>query len=523
MIKKPVINFILNNKKASFIVAVLGVLAQAFTIIIPVSIGKYYELAFNFQSRRMQFLDFVPEEYWDTIPEFIGVFMILILLRYVCYYGYQFMLKKQGELFIKEIKDKLFEHQMYVDYSVYLEKGIGKYLLRYSGDITSLKNLYLKGGISVFIDLFMVIMAMIWFAFLSPLGAATIVLGSLFAYLVIIFINKKIEFYSLAKRNKTSGQLSFVSRALQSIFTIILMNKQAVEAKKYKKKSNNIKEQAILFNKWRVLNTGFISFFQYFILALMFSVFYLFNVEGIGAADLISFILLYITILPIIRRLFGLATVYKMGNISLSKLNNIFELKKEEIDKGENLSVRNPSITFTDVDFPDALGTVNFKAKKNEVNLISVSKSISKKSIIEALTRVHEDYKGTIFINKENVKTFTPKSVRSNITVISARSPLLGRTVYEAITESRSIKREKRSSELLKNIQNSFGVPLLELTTNIGENGSNLSLLQYEILCFVRGINNRKKIVIVDEFSMLNTKIMKEILEEQKRTVLWLV
>lgn len=522
VIKKPVLRFIFNNKKASILVAFLGVFAQFFTLVIPVSIGKYYELAFDYDSKRIHFLDFIPDNAWNTVPKFILFFSLLILIRYILYFGYQYMLKKQGELFIKQIKDKLFEHQMFVNYDVYLEKGTGKYLLRYSGDIVSLKNLYLKGGISVAIDLFVIILTTVWFAFLSPLGAFILVLGSAFAYLIIRFINKKIELYSLQKRNKTSGQLSFVSRALHSVLTVILMNKQETEAKKYKKKSSKIMDKAIDFNKWRVINTGFISFFQYIILALMFLSFYMFDNQKIGAANLVSFILLYITVLPMIRRLFGLATVYKMGNISLTKLNNILELEKEKIYVGDTLKVNNPVITFKDVCFPNESTAVNFRANKNELNELRVPKTISGVDIIHAFVRIQDNYTGKIRVNKKDITSLSPKSIRSQTAIISPHVPLLGQTVYEAITEFRANRILARTEDLLMSIQSKFGLKGLNLDNKIGENGSSLSLLQYELLCFIRGLNSNKKIIFVEGFTLLNEKIAKEILKNEMKTIIWI-
>ena len=164
------------------------------------------------------------------------VFLLLIIIRYIFYFTHQYYLRVEGEIFVKNVKDFLFAHQLQIHNSVYREKGIGKYLLRYSGDINSLKRLYLKGTISAIVDAIMVVFALFWLYTLNSKGALAILILSVVFYIVIRLLNIKVEAYSFQKRNVTSGQLSYVSRTLNSILGVVLYNKQPVEFKKYSKK-----------------------------------------------------------------------------------------------------------------------------------------------------------------------------------------------------------------------------------------------------------------------------------------------
>ena len=223
------------------------------------------------------------------------VFSLLIVCRYFFYFLHEYYLRNEGEIFIKEVKDYLFNHQLQIHNSVYKEKGIGKYLLRYSGDINSLKNLYLKGTISAIVDVIMVSFALYWLYALNNKGAIAILVLSIAFYIIIRFLNIKVESYSFQKRNVTSGQLSFVSRTLNSILGVVLFNKQPIEYKKYKKKSRAVMKSAFKFNKWSILNSGFVSFIQYAILCVVLYIFYLDINEANGqnhGGELISFILL---------------------------------------------------------------------------------------------------------------------------------------------------------------------------------------------------------------------------------------
>lgn len=519
--------FILNRKSRTLWIILLGLISNVLTIIIPVSIGRYYQLVFNFEAYRLKSLKIIPNVIWDTVPKFLVIFSILIIVRYLFFFLHQYYLKNEGELFIKQVKDYLFNHQLLIQYDVYKEKGIGKYLLRYSGDINSLKNLFLKGSISAIVDGFMIIISLFWLYMLNSRGAMAIVIMSCLFYLIIRFLNKKVESYSFEKRNKTSGQLSLVSRTLNSILTVILLNKQNVELKKYKKKSKAVLEEGYKYNKWLILNRGFVSFIQYAILCVILYIFYL----DIGASEapelggsLISFILLYITILPVLRRLFNLETVYKLGNISLNKLNNIIAIENEDINLGKSLVVKNPRIIFEGVTFNSSPDVIDFNSEKMVINTIQLPKSVEPMDIIQVIGRVNEKYRGQIKINGIDIKDYSRRSLRENIAFVSKDLPLIGRTVYEVLTEFRSEKIRDKIEQLFLDVQSSFNsVSKLQLDDSIGENGSKLSTVQYELLCFVRGILTDKKIMIVDVFPYLEAieplKVA-AVLNQQKATII---
>ncbi len=517
--------FILQRKFRTFWIILLGIITNLFTIIIPVSIGKYYQLVFDFKSYRLKSLSVIPSNIWDTVPKFLIVFFILIVIRYLFYFLHEYYLRGEGEIFIKNIKDYLFKHQLQIHNAVYKEKGVGKYLLRYSGDINSLKNLYLKGTVRAIVDFVMILFALSWLYTLNEKGAIAIIVLSMLFYIIIRFLNKKVETYSFQKRNRTSGQLSFVSRTLNSIVSVILHNKQPVELKKYMKKSDAVMKSAFEFNKWSVINRGFVFFIQYVILGVVLYVFYLDTKSNTlnHESELISFILLYITILPVIRRLFSLERVYKLGNISLNKLNNILEIESENITIGEKLTINKPRVVFEDVKF-DRFETINFKSKKMGYSSLKLPIGVEESDIISALSRLYNEYEGIIKINNCDIKEYSPKSLRSSISFCSKKIPLVGRTVYEVITEYRSNKIKEEAKNVLSEIQSVFyNIPSLELDERIGENGSQLSNGQYEVLCLARGILSKNKIIIVGFFPILsryNLEAFLDVLKMNEATII---
>ncbi|GEM_PF-7094887 len=521
----PIVDFIKKRKKITLLIVLIGLTANILTVFIPISIGKYYQLVFHMQSRRVRFLKFIPDEWWNTVPKFIVFFFVLIFLRFMFFFWFEFLLRKEAAIFIKEIKDYLFQHQLQLAYPTYQQQGTGKYLLRYSGDINSLKNLYIKGTIRLVIDTLMIITAFYWLYKLHHAGAIAVIILFIFSWFLLRIIIRKVEFYSLQKRDKTSAQLSFVSRTLNSILNVIALNKQKVELKKYTKRSEAVKQADINYNQWFVLNKAFISFFQYFILGIVLFLFYRIRDYGeIHQSHLISFILLYLTILPVIRRLFMIETVYKLGNISLKKLKHILNLPKEPIHNGLKMKANQPKIYFNRVVFYNST-PINFKVVNQNLNTLMLPSNVSPMDIILALLRIKEDYKGQIMLEGKDIRQYSPHSVRRHIAVASTGLPFTGRTVYEAVTRSRSKKTKPVLEKKYNLLKKKFEMNL-NLDDPIGENGLKMNHQQREFLAFARGILQNKPILLVDDFPYLKAhfpEAFNKSLKETKSTVIQLL
>ncbi len=525
--KKLTTAYMRHRKKEVFIILLWGLLSNLLTIAIPISIGKYYELVFGFTSHRLSFLSIVPENLWATPRLFLLFFLTIIVFRYLFFYFFQYKLRYESARFIKKIKDNLFEEQQSVKYNIYKEKGIGKYLLRYTGDINSLRNLFQRGSIIIIVDVIIASIAFILLLKMNVKGSLVILASSAMGYFVIRWMNIHLENKSLKKRNKTSNQVAFVNRILSTMISVKIFNRSDIEVKRYSAKSKKVFDATVQFNKWFVINKGFISFLQYITLFFILIVFLIDNetqahVEQGGV--LVSFILLYVTIMPTIRRIYSLESVLKLGRISERKLKNILMYDRIDDNKGINLKIDKPELVFKNFSHQDGIEKINYKVQNGQLNFFKLPPGISPNKFINFLTNLDTGYNGEIFINKVPIEKVSPNSLRNIIGVASKEYPLIGKSVYEALVKKR-VKAEKHKVELLFNkvktqcLNNSN----LSLDSSIGENGSNLLDVEYELIALVRGLCNNNKLIILDAFPLLeglNDKYLSVINKHVKATII---
>ncbi len=503
-------------------------IANFLAILIPVSVGKYFDLLFGFHTQRSKILNYLPQSWTNSTTSFLTFFGILLLLRLVFYLYYKITLRTQGEALIKFVKDKLFSHQLRVNQKIYADKGTDKYLLRYAGDITSLKNLFNSGTISFIIDIIISIIAIIWLVILNKTGGIAVIVSMLLTFLIIYFINKKIEFYALQKRNATSGQLSFVNQSFNGILSIIAFNKEYIEKKKFYKRTDKIFQNGQKYITWDTINKGLILFLQHFVLLIVFIIFYKDNLSidiKQSGGDLISFIFLYITILPVFSRIFMIETTWRLGLISLKKLNGILGLSKSDSTTKEELITKNPRMELVDFSVNDS-SLLQFSSSKSSLKSLQLPSDLDAFALIKCILLIDQSYNGDILINQSSIKNYSPKSIRNTIGVVSTRFPLLGTTVFEAIVNVRNTQSREMAENMLNNIQFAFNLSTpLTLDNYIGENGNQLSMIQKELLSLVRGLLLERKFLIIDMLPLLektNKTKLKEILSSLEISVIFL-
>ena len=96
--------FLLENKPAVILTILAGLIANILTVLIPISIGKYYDLVFGYQSHRAVILDYLPFQLWETMAEFLTFFFILVVLKIVADFMERYNTGTLGELFVKNIR-----------------------------------------------------------------------------------------------------------------------------------------------------------------------------------------------------------------------------------------------------------------------------------------------------------------------------------------------------------------------------------------------------------------------------------
>lgn len=500
-----------------------GIFYNLFTIMIPISIGKFYEFAFGFSSHRLKAFSFIP--YMDAADHtaFLLLFFCLVGLRFIFEYGNRYAIALVGEQFAKSFRERLFEAQLQIAMPVYDEKGIGKYLLRFSGDLKSIQN-YIKNGVLRFVqDVLLLVIVFAVIAYMNMMLAVIIVGFIGLASLLLWWINKLLYKQSLERRDRRSGMLSFVSTRLRAIASLKIFNKYTPENKRYRKRSEKLYRIGKKYAGTVALMQASIPAITYGLLGSI-MVYVLkspADENRIGGGSLLVVILLILGILPVLRRTLRVSITWKLGSISLKKLIAIFELPKENELPFESLDMGNRTIYFEDVQYSYAGSTkpvfenINMEIPPKTTTHIYGPTGSGKSTFVKLLLKTIAPQKGNVLVDGVMYNKLSEKTIRKNMAVVSNDYPLYGKDVYEAIVYSRNTERKKRAAKLLAHLQRHEQIKdHLNLHDRIGDLGSNLNSGQQKLLQYCRALLTDKPILIVEEpIEYLSPKTGRLILE----------
>ncbi|MEL6699131.1 MAG: ABC transporter ATP-binding protein [Bacteroidota bacterium] len=489
-----------------FLTCVVGILSSMATILLPVSIGKFYALVFSFEGQSAMLLDFLPAHYCDTVPHFLGLFAVFIGLYAVTHYGKRYLTASAGELWIYELRNQLFKHQLKLNTRVYEEKGVGKYLLRYSGDLKSIQN-YLTKGIIGFTSDIVLIVCFIWvLATVSYLLTFISLLAMGLMLVPISLLNQRLHTISLDRRNQKSGLLSFVSQRLQAIVTIKAFNRAQPEGNQFENRSRKVFQTGCAFHRLSSFIFVLIPTLLYAMIGVIMYAIHLQKAAGvvIDQASLLSAFLLILTMLPVFRRSLRITVVWKLGLISIEKLQHVLDLPLEQVGGKDDLIKGEGTIEIQDLSFgygkTKILDQLSVQWASHGLHLVIGGTGSGKSLLAKLLLGVYNDYKGRIIVNEQDIREANIKSLRKQVTIVSDDYPLLGKTVFEAISYSRKDSKRKAAEIQLNKVQH--GLPeeaKISLDQRIGSQGNNLSKGQESVLLFTRALLTRKPILLLDE------------------------
>ena len=376
--------------------------------------------------------------------------------------------------------------------------------MRYSGDLKSLQNYVTRGIIRATSDMVLLCLAVIVMFWLDWTAAAVVTGGITFVVLAVYLLNKWLYNVSVKRRNTRSGLLAFVNERLGAVLSIKSFNKEVTEQGKFEKRSSKLYASGVEYQA--VYNAIFTLVPGLLYAALGVALWLISKQEtsGLNEGALLAFILLFITVLPVFRRMLRVPSTWKVGNISFDKLLKILYLSSEKDRthrvkfnyKGGEIELRNVGFSYGS---SKVFSNLSVHAKPKTTGLIKAEPGFGKTTLIKLMMGIYEPETGTVKVDGQDVATLDLKTLRKHITVVSNEFQLFGRTVFEAISYSRKDEKKAPTQAMLDRLQN--GLPerqKLTLDDKTGELGANLSQSQRKLMQYARAFLTGKSILLIE-------------------------
>lgn len=328
--------FVLHYKWRIGTVITIGFLSSYFSLLLPLSIGKYMGLVFNSENSKTKALELLGINLPNNITIFFTFFSGLLIIKFLCNWLHQYQASLLGESFVASLRKDLYRHQLHIKNTGLQEKPGTSILLTFSNDAKLIQQLLVKGVIGFTKEvLFLLIAIYVLFQLHMALTGIVVFLIITF-YTIQRWYNRKQRNTLIEKRRRHSSLLNHVSKSVYAEAV-----SQEADNQLYDQKSDRFKKALEKYHLQKSFLRALAPLMLYGMLGVImaFIILYL-KKENFKAAEVFTYILLLMSLFPTIRIIIKIEHVWIQGNLSAQKFNPLAGKKNPETEKSNRPSIK---------------------------------------------------------------------------------------------------------------------------------------------------------------------------------------
>lgn len=405
-----------------------------------------------------------------------------------------------------DLRRDMFAKLQYLSFSFYDKNALGWLVSRITSDTNRVSEIISWGFIAVVWGL-----AMIFFSFFVML---TINVKLTFLVIItlplLVFISVRIRLlilkYSRKARKQASENIAYFIEHINGIE----VNKAMVQEKKA---SDVFEEKTSLQRKYSFNSALYTAMFIPVVIVVgsLAAVLVIWQGSTMAlSASSLSFIPIlgafFVASRSIFEPIFDISRFYAMAQDSLAAGERIFSLLDEKIDiideEKPNFDKLKGRIEFKNVTFyyrkeKTILSNFNLTIKEGESVALVGPTGHGKTTLTSLINRFYEPINGNILIDNINYKERSLNSLRKQMGVILQSPHLFSGTVLENIIFGLENTTKKNVIRLLEKLRMNSLIDKLEV--EVGEEGTNLSNGERQLVSFARAVIRNPAILIMDE------------------------
>ena len=454
--------------------------------------------------------DFITPKNYEGLVTIISIMLGILLFQVTFQFLFVFFTNLLGQKVVFDIRTKLFSKIISFKMSYYNKSSVGRLVTRTVNDMETIASIFSQGLFMIVADLILM------FSVLSVMLILSLKL-SLIIFLILPFILVATRLFQMAMkvafnqvRNEVANLNSFVQERLSGIKEIQIFNRQLIEYNNFKK-INERHKQAWLKTVW--YNSIFFPISEISTsitvgLIVWYAGFNNIAVENsVSLGTIFLFIQLSQMLFRPLRQIADKFNTLQMGMVAANRVFKILDTEEfvNDFGKIKSKSIKG-NILFDKVNFGYdkdniIIKNLSLKIKKGERIAIVGPTGSGKSTIIKLILRFFELNSGKINIDDVNIKDYSLKNLRSQISLVSQDIFLFADSIYNNISlfnreiSDKDVEAAAKEIGILDFINNLPG----GFNYNVKERGVMLSEGQRQLISFLRAYVSNPKILILDE------------------------
>ena len=436
----------------------------------------------------------------------LSLFFFKNFFRYLASYVITFL--RTG--IVKDLRDKLYSKIVELPIAYFSEKRKGDIIARMTSDVQEVENSILTSIETIVREPLTVIISITIMLFMSLKLTLFVFILLPVSGFIISSISKKLKANSVKAQKETGTFLSFIEETLTGLRIIKGFNAENVIAKKFNNSTTKFRDLMTSVFHRQTLASPMSEFLgSATIIAILWygGAEVINKTSALDSSKFLGYILLFYTVLNPIKLITTTFYNIQKGEASAERIMTVLNTENSIKDKPNAAIIEGftNKIEFKNISFKykDTFVLKDFSLTINKGETVAlVGKSGSGKSTLANLiTRFYDVNKGDVFIDNQNIKNVTKKSLRDLMGIVSQDSILFNDTIANniklgtqdatdaAVLEAATIA---NADEFIQNLPEKYN-------TNIGDSGNTLSGGQKQRLAIARAVLKNPPIMILDE------------------------
>lgn len=444
------------------------------------------------------------------------VYMMLLLLALLIVqaaaeYIHTYISGWLGQQVIRDIRTKLYEHLVNLRLRFFDKTPIGRLVTRTISDVETLADVFSEGLAAIISDLLQIIF-IVGAMFYVDWRMALLSLATLPLLLISTYIFKeKIKVAFNDVRNAVANLNTFVQEHITGMNIVQIFGSEKREFEKFKaineehRQSNlrSVLYYSIYFPVAEIIAAAGIGLLVWFGAQSIIHE----DTTGMTIGKLVAFIMLLQMFFRPIRMIADRYNTLQMGIVSSSRIINLLDSREDVQQNGtyQPETIRG-EVKFEHVSFAYnaeeyVLKNISLNIKAGETFALVGATGAGKSSIINLLSRFYEISQGSVKVDNVDIREYDLGYLRRNIGVVLQDVFLFSDSIYKNIT----LGNPDVSEEMVWHAADLVGARKFierlpgQLSYNVMERGSTLSVGQRQLISFIRAMVYDPKILVLDE------------------------
>ena len=453
--------------------------------------------------------EYVPAGDYDGLVLMITLLLGHLILLAVVQYLHTYASGWIGQVIIKDIRVKLYNHLIRQKLKFFDQTPIGRLVTRNVSDIETLSKVFSEGLAALIGDLLQLIFLM-GFMFYLDWRLTLVSLSTLPLLIFSTYIFKeKIKVTFNAVRNAVSNLNSFVQEHVTGMSIVQIFNAEKSELNRFKVINREHRKAHIRSVLYYSIYFPVAEIIQ--AVAIGMAVWY--GARGIlvgsneGPGVIIAFIMYIQMFFRPIRMIADRFNTLQMGIVSSNRIFDLLDNKSHLQNNGTLKpkkiagDVRFDKVWFAYNEEDYVLKDISFQVERGKTLALVGATGAGKSSVINLLSRFYEINKGNIFIDGQNLKDYDIGALREHIGVVQQDVFLFSDSIRANITLGNPDITDEKINEAAELVGVRKIIERLPggYDYNVMERGATLSVGQRQLISFVRAMVYDPKIIVLDE------------------------